>query len=187
MRREPDVDLSPTVSDAVKFTTCYMCACRCGIKVHLRDGLIRYIEGNRNHPVNRGVLCGKGSSGVMQHYSPARLRKPLKRVGGRRDDARPASLGAVVSLLERLVGGQIGGRVGGRESAQRAGQQGPVAALELESVMGARRANARGHFGMTVQGVGGDDTAFQIKALQHFQRRGDLVAVRARASRYLIV
>ena len=63
MRKERDVDLSPTASDAVKFTTCYMCACRCGIKVHLRDGQIRYIEGNRNHPVNKGALCGKGSSG----------------------------------------------------------------------------------------------------------------------------
>ncbi len=83
MCREPDIDLSPTVSDAVKFTTCYMCACRCGIKVHLRDGQVRYIEGNRNHPVNKGVLCGKGASGIMQHYSPARLRKPLKRVGER--------------------------------------------------------------------------------------------------------
>ena len=60
-----------------------MCACRCGIKVHLKDGRIRYIEGNRDHPVNRGVLCGKGSAGIMQHYSPARLRKPLLRVGER--------------------------------------------------------------------------------------------------------
>ena len=55
-------------------TTCYMCACRCGIDVHLKDGKIRYIEGNRDHPVNRGVLCAKGSAGIMQHYSPARLR-----------------------------------------------------------------------------------------------------------------
>ncbi|MDE2515761.1 MAG: molybdopterin oxidoreductase family protein, partial [Rhodospirillales bacterium] len=53
------------------------------IKVHLKSGKIRYIEGNRNHPVNRGVLCAKGSAGIMQHYSPARLRKPLKRVGPR--------------------------------------------------------------------------------------------------------
>ena len=83
MWKEPDVDLSPTVSDAAKFTTCYMCACRCGIKVHLRDGGVRFIEGNPNHPVNKGVLCGKGASGIMQHYSPARLRKPLKRVGER--------------------------------------------------------------------------------------------------------
>ncbi len=77
------VDTSPPVSDRVATTTCYMCACRCGIRVHLKDGRIRYIEGNRDHPVNRGVLCAKGSAGIMNHYSPARLRKPLKRVGPR--------------------------------------------------------------------------------------------------------
>ncbi|MGD0189266.1 MAG: molybdopterin oxidoreductase family protein [Rhizomicrobium sp.] len=64
-------------------TTCYMCAGRCGIKVHLEDGRIRYIEGNRDHPVNKGVLCAKGSAGIMQHYSPARLTAPLRRVGPR--------------------------------------------------------------------------------------------------------
>jgi anaerobic selenocysteine-containing dehydrogenase len=85
---EPGLDLSPHVADEVRRTTCYMCACRCGINVHLRAGpggtpRIRYIEGNRDHPVNRGVLCAKGSAGIMQHYSPARLRKPLKRVGPR--------------------------------------------------------------------------------------------------------
>ncbi len=77
------IDTSPKVADEVKCTTCYMCACRCGIKVHLKDGRIRYIEGNRDHPVNRGVLCAKGSAGIMQQYSPARLTKPLKRVGER--------------------------------------------------------------------------------------------------------
>nr|WP_206419742.1 molybdopterin oxidoreductase family protein [Minwuia thermotolerans] len=64
-------------------TTCYMCACRCGIDVHLEGGRIRYIAGNRDHPVNKGVLCAKGSAGIMHHYSPARLRKPLKRAGPR--------------------------------------------------------------------------------------------------------
>ncbi len=83
MRQDPAIELSPQVHDEVKYTTCYMCACRCGIRVHLKDGLVRYIEGNPDHPVNKGVLCGKGSSGIMQHYSPARLRKPLKRVGPR--------------------------------------------------------------------------------------------------------
>ena len=77
------VNTSPKVSDEVKTTTCYMCACRCGIKVHLLDGAVRYIEGNRDHPVNRGVLCAKGSAGIMNHYSPARLTKPLLRVGPR--------------------------------------------------------------------------------------------------------
>ena len=80
---EPDLDLSPSPGDAVASTTCYMCACRCGIKVWLKDGRIRYIQGNRAHPVNKGVLCAKGAAGIMQHYSPARLRKPLLRVGER--------------------------------------------------------------------------------------------------------
>ena len=83
MSVEPSVDTAPKVSDEIRKTTCYMCACRCGIDVHLRDGKIRYIEGNRDHPVNQGVLCAKGSAGIMQHYSPARLQSPMKRVGPR--------------------------------------------------------------------------------------------------------
>ncbi|NNF15567.1 MAG: molybdopterin-dependent oxidoreductase, partial [Gammaproteobacteria bacterium] len=79
----PHVDKSPPVSDEVKYTTCYMCACRCGIRVHLRDGQLRYIEGNPDHPVNKGVLCAKGSAGIMHQLSPAKLQKPLKRVGPR--------------------------------------------------------------------------------------------------------
>jgi len=75
--------LNEPVGDEVKTTTCYMCACRCGIKVHLKDGRVRYIQGNAAHPVNKGVLCAKGSAGIMQHYSPARLSKPLLRVGER--------------------------------------------------------------------------------------------------------
>jgi sulfite dehydrogenase (quinone) subunit SoeA len=80
---EPFVDTSPKNWDEVKTTTCYMCACRCGIKVYLKDGTVKYIEGNRDHPVNKGVICGKGAAGIKQHYSPARLSKPLIRVGER--------------------------------------------------------------------------------------------------------
>jgi sulfite dehydrogenase (quinone) subunit SoeA len=80
---EEQIDTSPRVSDEVKTTTCYMCACRCGIRVHMLDGQIRFIEGNPDHPVNRGVLCAKGSAGIMNQYSPAKLTKPLKRVGER--------------------------------------------------------------------------------------------------------
>ncbi|MGE0766115.1 MAG: molybdopterin oxidoreductase family protein [Hyphomicrobiaceae bacterium] len=80
---EPHVPLSSPIGDEVKTTTCYMCACRCGIKVHLKDGRVRYIEGNRDHPVNRGVICGKGAAGIMQHNARSRLRAPLLRVGPR--------------------------------------------------------------------------------------------------------
>ncbi|MEQ9350274.1 MAG: molybdopterin oxidoreductase family protein, partial [Alphaproteobacteria bacterium] len=44
---------------------------------------IRYIQGNRDHPVNKGVLCGKGSAGIMTQHSPARLTRPLRRKGPR--------------------------------------------------------------------------------------------------------
>ena len=80
---QPVIDLSPKVSDEIRKTTCYMCACRCGINVHLKEGKVAYIEGNRDHPVNKGVLCAKGSAGIMQHNAPSRLKSPLKRVGPR--------------------------------------------------------------------------------------------------------
>jgi len=80
---QPALDTSPEVSDEIRKTTCYMCACRCGINVHLKNGKVKYIEGNRDHPVNQGVLCAKGSAGIMQHYAPSRLKAPMKRVGER--------------------------------------------------------------------------------------------------------
>jgi anaerobic selenocysteine-containing dehydrogenase len=70
------------LSSEVKTTTCYMCACRCGIRVHLRDGAVRYIEGNPEHPLNKGVICAKGASGIMKQVSPARLTRPLRRRPG---------------------------------------------------------------------------------------------------------
>ena len=80
---QPVVDTSPKVSDEVRKTTCYMCACRCGINVHMKEGKVAYIEGNKDHPVNQGVLCAKGSAGIMQVNAPSRLRAPMKRVGER--------------------------------------------------------------------------------------------------------
>ncbi|WP_354003992.1 molybdopterin oxidoreductase family protein [Pseudotabrizicola algicola] len=80
---QPYVNTSPQVSDEVRKTTCYMCACRCGINVHLKEGRVSYIEGNRDHPINKGVLCAKGASGIMQVTAPSRLRTPLRRVGPR--------------------------------------------------------------------------------------------------------
>ncbi len=82
-RGEPRIALSVPAADEIKTTTCYMCACRCGIRVHLKNGRVRYIDGNRDHPVNQGVICGKGASGIMTQTSPSRLRAPLKRIGPR--------------------------------------------------------------------------------------------------------
>jgi anaerobic selenocysteine-containing dehydrogenase len=66
----------------IKKTTCYMCACRCGIRAHLRDGELVYIDGNPEHPLNQGVICAKGASGIMKQNSPARITQPLLRKAG---------------------------------------------------------------------------------------------------------
>ena len=79
---DPTADPEPGARRETKTTTCYMCACRCGIRVHLRDGKLRYIDGNPNHPINRGVICAKGSAGIMKQQSPARLTRPLLRKAG---------------------------------------------------------------------------------------------------------
>jgi anaerobic selenocysteine-containing dehydrogenase len=79
---DPIADPHPDTVRETRNTTCYMCACRCGIRVHLRDGQVRYIDGNPDHPLNKGVICAKGSSGIMKQYSPARLLKPLRRKAG---------------------------------------------------------------------------------------------------------
>ncbi|MCB1330374.1 MAG: hypothetical protein KDK28_13500, partial [Maritimibacter sp.] len=41
------IETSPPVSDEIRQTTCYMCACRCGINVHMKGEQVVYIEGNR--------------------------------------------------------------------------------------------------------------------------------------------
>src|SRR5690242_17908447 len=94
---------SRAVATEVKTTTCYMCACRCGIRVHLNDGKVRYIDGNPAHPLNKGVICAKGASGIMKQYSPARLTRPLRRKAGAERGARefePIAWDEAFSVLE---------------------------------------------------------------------------------------
>src|SRR3982750_1774889 len=79
---DPIASPVPGATTEVRTTTCYMCACRCGIRVHLRDGALRYIDGNPDHPLNQGVICAKGAAGIMKQVSPARLTRPLLRKEG---------------------------------------------------------------------------------------------------------
>ena len=99
-------DALPHASRETRNTTCYMCACRCGIRVHLRDGEVRYIEGNPDHPLNKGVICAKGASGIMKQYSPARLTRPLRRRAGAArgdNDFEPISWEEAYDILEQRL------------------------------------------------------------------------------------
>jgi anaerobic selenocysteine-containing dehydrogenase len=75
--------------------------------VHLREGEIRYIDGNPNHPLNKGVICAKGASGIMKQVSPARLTQPLlRKAGAERGAGEFEPIGwdrAFEILIERLA------------------------------------------------------------------------------------
>jgi len=60
-------------------TACGMCYVGCGIRVQVKDGVVAGIEGDPNHPQNRGNMCAKGKAGVMNPYNPHRVKVPLKR------------------------------------------------------------------------------------------------------------
>ena len=64
-------------------STCGQCQAGCGIRVRVYEGHAIKIDGNREHPVNRGGLGPKGQSGLQVLYHPDRIHGPLRREGER--------------------------------------------------------------------------------------------------------
>ena len=69
--------------------TCTYCSVACGILIYsLGDGAknarsdIMHIEGDPDHPVNRGTLCPKGSALLDIVHAPTRLTAPRYRAPG---------------------------------------------------------------------------------------------------------
>ncbi|MCB9029962.1 MAG: molybdopterin-dependent oxidoreductase [Deltaproteobacteria bacterium] len=60
-------------------TTCTECDAACGIQVKTRDGRAIKIEGNPDHPINKGGVCAIGHSALQNTYDPDRIRQPLER------------------------------------------------------------------------------------------------------------
>ncbi len=63
-------------------TICPFCAVGCGLVVHAKNGRIVNIEGDPEHPINRGALCSKGSSLFQVANNERRLQKVLYRAPG---------------------------------------------------------------------------------------------------------
>src|SRR2546429_7041703 len=66
--------------------TCPYCSVACGIIMYSKGNLskgeqaeITHIEGDTDHPTNRGTLCPKGSALLGFVKSPTRLRHPMVR------------------------------------------------------------------------------------------------------------
>jgi formate dehydrogenase major subunit len=77
--------------------TCPYCSVACGIIMYSRGDLkkgekaeITHIEGDYDHPTNRGTLCPKGAALLDMVNAPTRTKYPLVREPGSREWKRVA-------------------------------------------------------------------------------------------------
>src|SRR5205823_5501656 len=82
-------------------TVCRECVAACGVISETRDGRSIKLEGNPEHPVNKGALCARGQSALQGLYNPDRFRSPMYLDGGTWKaitwEAAIARLGAAVA------------------------------------------------------------------------------------------
>jgi menaquinone reductase, molybdopterin-binding-like subunit len=64
-------------------SVCTLCPGGCGIRVRKVGNRAVGIEGQKDHPINRGGLCPLGLAGLQFLYGPSRVKSPVKRVGKR--------------------------------------------------------------------------------------------------------
>jgi anaerobic selenocysteine-containing dehydrogenase len=64
-------------------TVCQSCHSECGVLAHVEDGRVVRLQGDPDHPGNKGYICTKGKNEIGRLYHPDRLLHPLKRVGER--------------------------------------------------------------------------------------------------------
>jgi anaerobic selenocysteine-containing dehydrogenase len=109
----PDEDLVPGIAYWYA-TVCRACPAGCGILVRTREGRPVKLEGNPEHPVNRGALCARGQAFVQGLYGRNRVSQPLVRRNGQLEEATwTEALGVVV---ENLANANRIGYLGGLES-----------------------------------------------------------------------
>jgi len=65
------------------YSLCFMCSIRCPIKVLVKDGQVKWIEGNPHVPGMEGSLCPRGAAGISLLYDSERVQSPLIRDGER--------------------------------------------------------------------------------------------------------
>ena len=98
IRFVPEQEMVPGIA-TWKPSVCTLCSAGCGLLVRvmqgeaevvrrgqqglIKMGLAKKLEGNPQHPVNRGKLCARGQAGLQVLYHPDRITHPIKRTGAR--------------------------------------------------------------------------------------------------------
>ena len=81
---------------------CYYCAVGCGIVASVADGKVIAIEGDREHPINRGSLCSKAQAYLQVLDHPQRLTKVLYRAPGAADWQEKSLDWAMTEIAQRI-------------------------------------------------------------------------------------
>lgn len=76
---------SATGTTEVKRASCFLCHLNCGVLATKENGRIVKIEGDPDCPHNAGFVCARLEQDRWKdfEYNPNRLKRPLKRIGGR--------------------------------------------------------------------------------------------------------
>jgi len=89
--------------------TCTYCAVGCGIILYSKGNLakgekavITHIEGDSDHPTNRGTLCPKGAALLDMVHSETRLKQPMIRKPGS-DKFEPISWDAAFDKIAKAM------------------------------------------------------------------------------------
>src|SRR4030095_11109310 len=88
-------------------STCLECPAACGLHVRTREGRPIKLEGNPEHPVNRGALCGRGQASSGRTSHPDRSRSPRRGgAGGALEDVsgKEATAALAAKIAERPDG-----------------------------------------------------------------------------------
>jgi anaerobic selenocysteine-containing dehydrogenase/Fe-S-cluster-containing dehydrogenase component len=83
-------------------STCLECPAACGLHVKTREGRPIKLEGNPDHPINRGSLCGRGQTSIGRTYHPDRFAKPMRR--GADGTLAPIEWDEAIALLASELG-----------------------------------------------------------------------------------
>jgi len=77
------VPQSNNLGTTVLKSVCRSCHGGCGVLLHVRDGVLVKVEGDRESPLNHGRLCPIGTVTVDIVNHPDRLKYPRRRIGPR--------------------------------------------------------------------------------------------------------
>ena len=108
-------EITPGIA-VVYASTCQECSAACGLHVKTREGRPIKLEGNPDHPINRGRLCARGQAGIGRTYVPGRIEGPATRGADGAlqaiswDDAK-SKLAAKIAASPRktwILGGPVG-------------------------------------------------------------------------------